>query len=133
MCYLITGSISIIKMRNLFYFDLWQFIYYVTCEFAINFLPRLYKISGSATACIVLLNEAFPRRWNAWYLLLIKDMGAHMIEFSKRITYFMICVLLALWQRMITIIFLYEDVFKFIYFLFYCVRLMFSQFLIFFS
>ena len=25
------------------------YIYYVTCEFVINFLPKLYKISGSAT------------------------------------------------------------------------------------
>ena len=36
------------KTRDLFYFDLWLFIYYVTCEFAINSLSRLYKFSGSA-------------------------------------------------------------------------------------
>ena len=37
------------KMRNLFYFDLWLFIYYVTCEFANFFLPGLHKFPGSAT------------------------------------------------------------------------------------
>jgi len=37
-------------MRNLFYFDLRRFTYYVTCEFAIFFfLPELHKFSASAT------------------------------------------------------------------------------------
>ena len=38
------------KTRNLFYFDLRLFIYYVTCEFAINFLPKL--LYSSSTECV---------------------------------------------------------------------------------
>jgi len=39
----------------LFYFDLWLFIYYVSCGFAIKFFPGLRKFPGSATRYMYLL------------------------------------------------------------------------------
>jgi len=47
---LVSNCTFINKMTSLFYFDLWLFIYHVTCEFAVKILLRLDKIPNSVTA-----------------------------------------------------------------------------------
>jgi len=51
---LILNCTFIDKMMNLFYFDLWLFIYYAACEFAIKILHKLDKFPNFATDLIAL-------------------------------------------------------------------------------
>jgi len=62
--------IFINKMTNLFYFDLWLFIPYVTCKFAVKILLRLNKIPNSATAYMISSYICiFVSLWKLWVLI----------------------------------------------------------------